>query len=60
MVAAVDDDVIPCAVYFPFTTVPLAVAASGADGVVEGQVVIEVHEQAALESMFQIAQFTSG
>ena len=59
-VAAVDDDVIPFAVNFPLSMVPLAVTTSGADGVVEGQVVIEIYEQAVFESVFQSAQLASG
>ena len=59
-VGAVGDDVIPFAVDFPLTVVPLAVAASRANGVVEGQVVIEIYKQTVLEGMFQSAQFTSG
>ena len=54
-VAAVDHDVIPFAVNFPLAVVPLplTVAASGADGVVKGHVVIEVYEQTVFESVFQ-------
>ena len=40
--------------------VPLAITASGADGVAEGQVIIEVYEQAVFESVFQSAQLASG
>ena len=59
-VAAVDDDVIPFAVDFPLAMAPLAVAAPGTDGVAERQVVIEVHEPAVFEGVFQSSQLASG
>ena len=59
-VAAVDDDVVPFAVDFPLAMAPLAVAAPGTDGVAERQVVIEVHEQAVFEGVFQSSQLASG
>ena len=39
---------------------PLAVAASGADGVAKGEIVIEVHAQTLIESVFQSVQLVAG
>ena len=54
-VAAIDDDVIPCAVNLPLAAAPLTVAASGANGVGKGNVVIEVDAQTVFEGVFQRA-----